>query len=102
MDIIHRPRQAGKTTEIIKRAAEEFLYIIVVNRHEADRVFAQAKDMGLDIPFPVTIQELMGSKATGIKVNGVAIDNAELILRHIVESWTLSPVKVMSINKEEQ
>ena len=38
MKVIARPRQGGKTTELVKLAAEEFLYVVCPDRHQARHV----------------------------------------------------------------
>lgn len=58
MKIIKRGRREGKTTEIIKVAAKNFSYIVCLSQEEASRVAQEARNMGLDIPFPLTFDEL--------------------------------------------
>ena len=98
MKVICRPRQAGKTTEIIKRAADEFLYIVCINRHEVVRIAAQAKEMGLDIPFPVTIDEVLNGRMQGSRIKGFAVDNADLIIERLISG----PVRVVSVNSDDK
>jgi hypothetical protein len=98
MQVIARGRAMGKTTELIKLAAEKFAYIICINKQEVDRVWHQAEQMGLDIPFPLTIDQL-GSRDRSQQVNGYLVDNAELILQQIVGHRPLLAISI-STNKE--
>jgi len=57
VEIIVRPRQAGKTTELIRRAAETGGYIVCTDQRRARQIHQQARDLGLSIPFPLTAGE---------------------------------------------
>ena len=62
-EIIIKERGTGKTTELIKRAAKDSLYILTANRMRAGCIAKFARRMGLFIPFPVTMEEyLKGNK----------------------------------------
>jgi len=81
--MIVRPRGGGKTTEIIKHAAKNFSYIVCMSVKECDRVAAQAREMKVDIPFPITFQELTESRWHPAGVKSLAIDNAEMLLQQL-------------------
>lgn len=72
--------RAGKTTQMIKQAAKTGAYIICMNMKEAKRVADQAEDMGLQIRFPVTFQELLDNKMRGSFVRNILIDNCDSFL----------------------
>lgn len=57
-EVIGGKRMCGKTTEFIKRASKENLYILCANKTIAKFMFKQANEMGLKIPYPVTVEEL--------------------------------------------
>ena len=59
MQVTIGERQSGKTTKLIKRSAAEGSYILAVNKHQASAIFKQASEMGVKIPFPVTINEVL-------------------------------------------
>lgn len=71
----------GKTTELIKMASEEQLYIVCLNRHRVKHIANMAREMKLDIPFPVTVDELP-LKSPFIKE--VLVDDLEDVLSHLV------------------
>lgn len=86
MQVIIGGRRSGKTTELIKRSAESGIYILVSNRARASQISDQARAMGYDIPFPVTLEEYHRSRGfagSSIRRDGVYIDNVEDILRRM-------------------
>mgnify|MGYP001012134399 FL=1 len=60
MKIIYKPRQSGKTLEVIKMSAETGYRIVCHSQSECSRVFHVAQEMGLNIPFPMSIDEFIG------------------------------------------
>lgn len=81
MELILKSRQMGKTTEIIKIAAKNFSYIVCCGVQEADRVFKLAKNMELDIPYPLTIEEFTNGRFYTAGTKGLCIDNAEFVFQ---------------------
>lgn len=79
--IIGGKRCCGKTTELIKRANAENLYILCANKSIANMIFNQAKDMGLDIPYPITIHDL---PLNGSQIEEVLIDEVEMVLQQLI------------------
>lgn len=101
MEKIIGKRGSGRTTELIKKAAEEDLYILTPNRRMADAVYKQAKDMGLEIKHPVAYTEIMENRLNGEEVkclirDGVLIDETEMIIRQIFDD-----IQVKAITLEE-
>jgi len=104
MKIIYKPRQMGKTTELIKLAAKgRYKLIVCHSRREAHRVFQLAMKMKKDkiikqsIPLPITYQEFLDGKyAMGRNIEAFLIDDVDLLITY------LTPIKVeaISINKE--
>lgn len=81
MKIVSIPRQSGKTTDLIKLASEEWYYIICSNRQRACYIADMATKLNLDIPFPITFNELpLRSKF----IKGVLIDDFEELLHLLV------------------
>ena len=79
------PRQRGKTTWAIKLAAKHNAYLVVPNQHAAYAAVDCAKEMGLDIRFPMTFAEFLdGRKSSGMAQNiGFVIDNVDLLVQHM-------------------
>lgn len=82
MELIIRGRGNGKTTELIKRSAATQTYILTVNKQRARAVFLQAREMGLDIPYPVTIDEYFSTHGfAGSFIKSVYVDDADEVLK---------------------
>ena len=94
-EMIVRDRQAGKTTDLIRLAAENFAYIVCPNQRQATQIARQAKGMGLDIPFPLTADEFVRGEFYGRGIRGFLFDNLDQIMQQmahgvpvIAASWT--------------
>ena len=85
MKFIIKPRQTGKTTELIKIASKSNgAYIIVSDKLRADQLFNQAKKLGYDINYPLTQNEIVNKKYYGIGVKSFLIDDVESFLYGII------------------
>lgn len=88
-------RQSGKTTELIKESARTGAYIVVSCRKEAHNVFGSAKELGLNIPFPLTVAEVIyESPSSYIFQKGILIDNLERILCRLFNHITINAATV--------
>jgi hypothetical protein len=98
MRVICKPRRAGKTTDLIKMAAQSQAYIVVMHRREAQRIAEQAEEMGLDIRFPVTFEELLQTKMVGSFVRNIIIDNADILLERLLGNLK---IECISLTEED-
>ena len=88
-------RQSGKTTELIKESARTRAYIVVSCKNEARNVFMSAKELGLNIPFPLTVAEVIyESPSSYIFQKGILIDNLERILCRLFNYITINAATV--------
>lgn len=94
-EMIVRDRQAGKTTDLIRLAAENFAYIVCPNRQQATQIARQARGLGLNIPFPLTADEFVRGEFYGLGIRGFLFDNLDQIMQQmahgvpvIAASWT--------------
>jgi hypothetical protein len=78
---IIKPRGGGKTTELIKISATNWYYIVCSSFKECTFISDQAIKMGLEIPFPITVEEMLNSRNSNIR--GFLIDNVELFLHQL-------------------
>lgn len=85
------PRGKGKTTELIKKSAETGDYIVCHRLDESNRIQAEAQEMGLQIPLPITYDEFLKKRYYGKGISGFLIDNADMFLQ------SLSNVPINSI-----
>lgn len=98
MQKIILPKGAGKTTELIKRSAEDYGYIVCKDVREASRIHNLAMDMGYKIPLPITYHEFKNGPMLGRCIKGLHIDNVEMF----VQSFTNIPVKTITITDDEE
>ena len=78
-------RQSEKTAKLIKRSAAEGSYILTCTKRQATEIVKQAREMGVDIPHPVTVEEFFKHKfrPTDITRRGILIDEVDLVLQYI-------------------
>jgi len=94
-EIISRPRMGGKTTELIRRSADTGAYIVVTDYRRAQQVARQAKDLGLGIPFPLTVGEWQDGSYAMRRLPGLLFDDLDRII------GMLSGVPVLAVTWTE-
>ena len=73
----------GKTTKLIQRSAREGSYILTSTVFRAQAIRDTAQDMGLNIPYPVTLHEYFhGDKfrSSTIPRKGILIDDVDAVV----------------------
>ena len=89
-------RACGKTTELIKKASKEKLYIVCVDRNRLRVITQMAKYMDLDIPFPITVDELpLKSKY----IKEVLVDDIEDVLSRLINKPIITASTSMEFQK---
>lgn len=81
-------RQSGRTTDLIRAAADDeahgiVCYIICHSQEEAYRISKQAQEMELSIGFPITYDEFIHRSYAGQNIDKFYIDNLRMFLAHI-------------------
>lgn len=103
MDIIIGKRGYGKTTKLIRRSSDENLYILVATRQRAYQVAQMATEMGLTIPFPVTVDEYLRSnkkfRGSSIRRDGLLIDDADDVLQVIFAGIPIKEITITDHNE---
>ena len=84
--IIVGKRRSGKTTDAIKESAATGRYILVPNRAMALNLANYARELGLHIPFPITVREWQKGVAPNVKRRGVIIDEGLIMLEQLLET----------------
>ncbi len=85
MKIIARGKQSGKTTELVKESARTGRYILVFSNSHAKIISSIAKNLGLNIPYPVTVDEIRNvGKCSSIVRDGLLVDEAIMVLRALI------------------
>lgn len=92
MKLIIKPRQSGKTSELIRMSEETNAYILTLNRGMAEYVSKMAAQQGYNILFPITLDEYMRSRLKGSHVTHILIDNADMVLQHIFSEATIDAI----------
>lgn len=91
MRVIARGRQQGKTRDLIIDSAASGATIICPNEEMVDYTKRMSKDMGIDIPTPLSFQRFPENlRGTGIK--NIMIDNADIILRNMFRPYNILEV----------
>ena len=93
MKVYVRPRQGGKTHELIKFAATERLVIVCASVEMVRLIEERAKGMGLDIPKPLSFPQFSNGAHRGRRIKGFAFDDAELYLQMLA-----GPVPVAAVS----
>lgn len=87
--IIARARRAGKTTELVKVSAATGRYILAANRPQCETICKIANDLGVSIPYPITVSELRRSGnytfGSSIKRDGLLVDELMMVLEALVD-----------------
>lgn len=88
-------RMTGKTTKIIQKAAAENLYIVCFSKDVARLIDRKAKELNVQIPYPISVGELPLHQNANIE--GVLVDDAEIVLSKLIGK----PVKAMTTSFDE-
>lgn len=102
--IIKKPR-SEKTTELIKISAETGNVIITANYIMAKCTFEMAKEMGLDIPYPMDICSFLNNKKNHMynsEFNNVLVDNADWCLQQLFGNKTKIDIITMDEDYKER
>lgn len=83
MKVVSLPRGAGKTSAAIMESYKTGRYILVMNKMQARMVFDRAQQLGLNIPFPITLHECRNSQ--GLNIEEVIVDEAGMVLETLLD-----------------
>jgi hypothetical protein len=98
MNIDYRPRQAGKTTDLIKKADKYNGYIVTFNHDNVKRCMEIAKEIKCCINMPLTFREFIEGKYHGKGIDKFHIDNAE----YLIQAMTDVPIENITMSKNEK
>lgn len=96
MDKIIKERQTGKTTELIKRSHQTGAVIVTANYQRAMFVKLLAKELGLDIPEPMSTASIPDSSAKGTHI---LIDDADDVLKVCFMNYTIDAITMSNDNQ---
>jgi ABC-type Mn2+/Zn2+ transport system ATPase subunit len=80
MNIITGSRRSGKTTKMIRLAAERGGYIVCRGHSEAHRIATIARELGVDINFPISYDDFIKRRYRGCNIKEFYIDDIEAML----------------------
>ncbi len=92
-----RPRQTGKTYDLIQKSAETKYPIIVRNIHTVKWLTQKAEERGLVIPTPIPIKSILDGKAVIENTDKVLVDEAECMLDLIIRIKTGCHIDTMTL-----
>lgn len=95
---IIKPRRSGKTSELIKISYDKWYYIACKDKNECDRVFRMAKELGYDIPFPITFSDILSYRINEVNTKGILIENVDMFL---MAACPNPPIKGFSFSPDE-
>lgn len=94
-EYIFGARQSGKTTELIRRSDETGAYILVANKSMASLIFKQAKMNGYNIPYPITIDDMLSCTINkSVWSKGILIDELDMILSDLFNGVPIHAVTI--------
>lgn len=83
MQFITGGRGSGKTTKLIQMSHDYWMYIVCSNRRAADNIAHMAREMKIDIPNPVSFEELPCSSRF---IEEVLVDDADILIEKFIEA----------------
>lgn len=98
--VIVRPRNSGKTTELIQRAATidaagGVAYVVVADRERAHTLFQTAQNIGVNIRFPISWREFVTPGSRGF-ITDYLFDDVDDILRYLAHGRRVSAITLTS------
>ena len=98
MKIIYGDRHSGKTTELINMAHKRGGYIVCLNHNEAYRIAMVAREMGLNINFPLSYSEFLLKQYNRMGIIEFYIDNVEML----IQVMSKVPIEAITLSKGEE
>lgn len=90
---IFRPRQSGKSRDLIKMSAVTGYYIVTANMVRAKILFDLAQKYGFNIPYPFTVEEYLKSgKLKGSFIKKILIDDADAVLQAVFDTVCIEAI----------
>lgn len=94
MKVVQAPRNSGKTAYIMSLSEQTKKPLVCFSQLEKKRVMEDARNRGVNLPEPVTLQEVTTGRAQGKEV---MVDNLDLMLSFILPGVTIDTA---TINQE--
>jgi len=92
MKKIIRPRQSGKTSELIRMSEQTQTYIVTPTMTRAKITAQMAQELGHNIPFPVSLAEYLRSGFRGTFIKHILIDDADDVLQELFKEVQIDAI----------
>lgn len=99
MKIIYEKRGTGKTSKLIQMSHDMNTYILTVNQKRAALIAKMAHEMGIAIPYPVTVDDYMRCRFRGSFIKDILIDDADDVLKQIFHTVNIEAITMTDRNK---
>lgn len=83
-EVVGGKRVCGKTTHLIRKSFETQIPILCPTRTMARIIHNQSQEMGLNIPSPITLDDMSRSIVKGERIERVLIDEVQILLREML------------------
>lgn len=100
MQTIYRKPRTGKTTELIRRCAENGGRIVCADAIRARCVNEMAESMNFNILYPLTFDDLQTKKYRGQGVRKVYIDNADALIKRMYPDLEIDTIVIDNLEVE--
>lgn len=94
IEIIYKKPREGKTTELIKRCAENGGVIVSANYMRARRTYEMAKSLGYEIPMPITHENLLDKYYCNGDMKKIYIDDAVELIQKIANGLEIKSITI--------
>jgi len=95
MEIIYGGRGSGKTTKLIQESATTGAVIVCHSQWYIGTILDMAKRSKLEIPVPITYQDLISQRWLGKKIGSFLIDDVDMFIEYVA----LKPVKICTFSR---
>ncbi|WP_373737270.1 hypothetical protein [Jeotgalibaca porci] len=96
-NVICEPRMRGKTTRMIVESHKKQIPIVVSNATQVKIIIEKAKEMGKEIPKPISAFDLLRNRERYNLIHGVLIDEASAVLSIVLGAR----IEGMTVTKED-
>lgn len=102
MRVINKERGTGKTTALIYTSSVIGYPILTFSQDSAKLLKLKASQLGVEIPEPLCVSDLITRKTLGIKgiMEDVLVDETLTVLSKLLEVYNVNPVTVTLTSPE--
>ncbi len=84
MKVYLRPKQSGKTEIAIRASHDKWAYIICPKRYDCERIYKMAKEMNIDIPYPISWLDFVEKRYRGKGIKDFVIDDLDRCIQESI------------------